>query len=72
MWMCFPLLPDDAAAYVNFMKVMNGAIIQVHTIEMQKKLDETPEELLSIAITDIRQRFESVVTGDHCPFPARL
>ena len=55
----FSILPDDLLAYVNFMKVMNGAIIQVHTIELHKKLEETPEELLSIAITDIRQRFDS-------------
>jgi excinuclease ABC subunit C len=55
----FSILPDDSLAYVNFMKVMNGAIIQVHTIELHKKLEETPEELLSLAITDIRQRFDS-------------
>jgi excinuclease ABC subunit C len=55
----FSILLDDSLAYVNFMKVMNGAIIQVHTIELHKKLEETPEELLSLAITDIRQRFES-------------
>jgi excinuclease ABC subunit C len=55
----FSILPDDSLAYVNYMKVMNGAIIQVHTIELHKKLEETREELLSLAITDIRQRFES-------------
>jgi len=55
----FSILPDDSLAYVNFMKVMNGAIIQVHTVELHKKLEETPEELLALAITDIRQRFES-------------
>jgi len=55
----FSILQDDSLAYVNFMKVMNGAIIQVHTIELHKKLEETPEELLSLAITDIRQRFDS-------------
>jgi len=50
------------------MKVMNGAIIQVHTIEMIKKLDESPEELLEIAITEIRQRFESVSPEIILPF----
>ena len=55
----FSIIADGLTAYVNYLKVMNGAIIQVHTIELQKKLDETPEELLSIAITDIRQRFDS-------------
>jgi excinuclease ABC subunit C len=55
----FSILQDGPQAYVNFMKVMNGAIIQVHTIELLKKLEETPEELLSLAITDLRQRFGS-------------
>jgi excinuclease ABC subunit C len=64
----FSILPDITSAYVNFMKVMNGAIIQVHTIELVKKLDESPEELLSIAITDIRQRFESRASEVIIPF----
>ena len=64
----FSIVSSGLHAYVNFMKVMNGAIIQVHTIEMIKKLDESPEELLSIAITEIRQRFESVSPEIIVPF----
>ena len=64
----YSILADESAAYVNFMKVMNGAIIQVHTIELQKKLDETPEELLSLAIIDIRQRFDSQAPEIILPF----
>ncbi len=64
----FSIVSAGLHAYVNFMKVMNGAIIQVHTIEMIKKLDESPEELLSIAITEIRQRFESVSPEIIVPF----
>ncbi len=55
----FSIAAEGLSAYVNFMKVMNGAIIQVHTIELHKKLDESPQELLALAITEIRQRFES-------------
>ncbi len=55
----FSISAEGLHAYVNFMKVMNGAIIQVHTIELIKKLDETPGELLTLAVTEIRQRFES-------------
>ena len=55
----FSITSDVTTAYVNFMKVINGAIIQVHTIEIRKKLDEPDEELLPIAITNIRERFES-------------
>ena len=65
----FSISTTGLLGYVNFMKVMNGAIIQVHTIEMFKKLDETPEELLEIAITEIRQRFESVSPEIIVPFP---
>jgi excinuclease ABC subunit C len=55
----YSLSQDDQSAYVNFLKVVNGAVIQSHTIELKKKLDETPEELLSIAIADLYTRFES-------------
>lgn len=55
----FSIKTEDDFAYVNFLKVMNGAIIQGHTIELKKKLDETPEELLEIAIADLRTRFQS-------------
>jgi excinuclease ABC subunit C len=64
----FSIAADGLTAYVNFMKIMNGAIIQVHTIELHKKLDETPEELLTIAITEIRQRFESEAAEIIVPF----
>ena len=65
----FSITAEGLSAYVNYMKVMNGAIIQVHTIELQKKLDESPEELLSIAITEIRQRFKSESPEVIVPFP---
>jgi excinuclease ABC subunit C len=64
----FSIIAEGLTSYVNFMKVMNGAIIQVHTIEMIKKLDESPEELLAMAITEIRQRFESVSSEIIVPF----
>ena len=65
----FSILQEVNTAYVNFMKVMNGAIIQVHTVELHRKLDETPEELLAIAVTDLRQRFESQAPEIILPFP---
>jgi len=64
----FSIASDVTTAYVNFMKVMNGAIIQVHTVEIQKKLDEPDEELLPIAITEIRERFESISPEAIVPF----
>ena len=55
----FSIVSDQDYAYVNFFKVSSGAIIQAHPMEIKKKLDETDEELLSMAITEIRQRFHS-------------
>lgn len=53
----YSIITDEKSGYVNFLRVVNGAIVQAHTLELKKKLDETPDELLSIAITDLRQRF---------------
>ena len=55
----FSIIVDQDLAYVNYMKVNNGAIIQGHTIELKRKLDETPSELLEISMTELRERFKS-------------
>lgn len=55
----YSLATDEQSGYVNFLKVVKGAIIQSHTIEIKKKLDESDVELLSIAIGDLYVRFES-------------
>ncbi len=55
----FSFEDTDASFYINYMKIVEGAIIQSHSIEMKRKLDETPEELLSIAIVEIHQMMES-------------
>jgi excinuclease ABC subunit C len=55
----FAIGTDEKAGYVNFLKVLNGAIVQGHTIELKKKLDESPEELLQLAIVELRQLFNS-------------
>lgn len=53
----FSIISDESAAYVNFLQVSYGAIIRSHTMELKKKLDETDEELLELAITELRERF---------------
>ncbi len=55
----YSIIEDEESAYVNFLKVVNGAIIQAHTIELKKKLDESLPELLSLAIGEIRERLHS-------------
>ncbi len=49
----------DASFYVNYMKIVEGAIIQSHSFEIKRKLEETAEELLSIAIVEIHQMMEN-------------
>ena len=55
----FSIASDQNYAFINFFKVASGAIIQSHSMEIKKKLDESDEELLRLAITEIRQRFNS-------------
>ena len=54
----FSYVDDGEAFYVNFMKVVDGAVVQSHSFEMKRKLEETPEELLLLAITELRQQFD--------------
>ncbi|MBT5859231.1 MAG: excinuclease ABC subunit UvrC [Flavobacteriales bacterium] len=56
----FTIVSDEISAFVNYLKISNGAIIQTHTIELKKKLNESDIELLTYAITELRQRFNSL------------
>ena len=55
----YSIVDTKKYAYVNYLNVVDGAIIQLHTIEIVKKLDEKKEDLLSLAIAEIRQKLES-------------
>ena len=55
----FSYLEDEKYAYVNYLRIVHGAVNQVHTIELEKKLDELKESLLSFAIFEIRQLVNS-------------
>lgn len=68
----FSIITDEEAGYVNFIKVVNGAIVQSHTVELKKKLDETPVELLTLAILDLRERFESNAAEVLLPFSLEI
>ncbi len=52
----FTIIDDPQAAYVNFMKVKNGAIVQAQTLELRKRLDESLSEMLLLAIAEFRER----------------
>lgn len=64
----FSIASDESYAFVNYLKVMNGVIIQTQTVEMKRRLDETEQELLALAIPEIRDRFKSLSREIIVPF----
>lgn len=65
----FTITDDVNTAYVNYMHVTNGSINQAQTFEMKKKLNETAEEVLQLAIVQIRERMGSRSREVIVPFP---
>lgn len=65
----FTIISDETHAYVNFLQLSHGSIVRSHTLEIKKKLEETNEELLQLAITEIRQRFKSQSKEVYLQFP---
>ena len=64
----FTIDQDENFAYVNYLKIMSGAIMQTYTMEIKKVLDESPGELLEFAIVDIRQKIFSNAKEILVPF----
>jgi excinuclease ABC subunit C len=65
----FSILREEDIAYVNYLMVQNGTIVQTHTIVLEIKLDETNEEILILAIIDFRKKFNSLASEVIIPFP---
>lgn len=65
----FSIVSDETMAYVNFLQIAHGAIIRSHTLELKKKLDETDEELLELAVVELRERFHLTSKEIILPFP---
>lgn len=63
---------DERYAFVNFLKVMNGSIIQTQTIEIKKQLDESDDELLITALLEFRTKFNSTSKEIIVPFEPSL
>jgi excinuclease ABC subunit C len=55
----FTAVVDAQFGYVNYLKVVDGAILHTHTLEFRRKLEETESELLALAIPELRRRFGS-------------
>ena len=68
----FSIISDETHGYANFLKISNGSIIQSHTTEIKKKLEETNKELLELFIVEIRQRFNSQSPEIYVPFKVDL
>ena len=68
----FSVISDETHGYANFLKISNGSIIQSHTTEIKKKLDESDKELLKLFIVEIRQRFNSISPEIYVPFKVDL
>ena len=64
----FSFREEDNTSFVNYLRIINGAVIQSYTLEMKKKLDETPAELLALAIAELRSRFDSQANEIYVPF----
>ena len=62
----FTIVSDEKNAFVNYLKINSGAIIQAHTLELKKKLNEAEEDLLQLAIVELRQRFNSTSKQIYC------
>jgi excinuclease ABC subunit C len=56
----FSIGEDDKMAYINYLKVINGAIINTYSIELIKNLDEDLEMILSYSVAYLREKFDSI------------
>ena len=68
----YSITSDESFAYVNFLQLSHGAIIRAHTMEIKKKLQESDVELLELAITELRQRFQLLSKEIYVPFEVKL
>ncbi|MCG2614153.1 excinuclease ABC subunit UvrC [Terrimonas sp. NA20] len=64
----FSLVKDKEVAFVNFLMVRNGAIVQTHTTKVETHLDESPTEILSFSVAQLRDTFNSEATEVVVPF----
>jgi excinuclease ABC subunit C len=64
----FSFAANEHSAYINYMHIGNGAVVQVYTIEYKKRLNEAREELLELGIVELRERFKSTAREIIVPF----
>ena len=64
----FSILKDGDTAYVNYLMVHSGSIVQTHTVQIETKLEENEEEVLPLAILQLRETFNSLASEIIVPF----
>lgn len=64
----FSILKEHDVAYVNYLMVQNGTIVQTHTVELQPRLDESEADVLAFAIASLRETFNSLANEIVVPF----
>lgn len=65
----FSILREKDTAYINYLMVQNGTVVQTHNLSLQPKLDETDEEILFLAIIELRNKFNSAAPEVVVPLP---
>jgi len=65
----FSIIEEGETAYVNYLSVNNGAIVLTKTVILTKKLDETPGEVLTLAVAQLRETFNSEAKEIITPIP---
>lgn len=68
----FSIATNDKEAFVNYLKVVNGAVIHAHTQELTKNLDDEEEDLLGYAIPILRERFNSITKDIILPYEVQV
>lgn len=68
----FNIESEERVAYINYLHVTNGCINQAFTFEFKKRLDESDEELLTLGIIEMRERYQSKSKEIVVPFPVDL
>ena len=68
----FALISDESYAYINYLQISYGAVIRSFTLEVKKKLDESDKEILSLAVIELKQRFQSHSKEVVLPFKLKL
>jgi excinuclease ABC subunit C len=64
----FSILKDGDTAYVNYLMIYNGSIVQTHTVRVETKLEESEEEVLPLVILQLRETFNSLASEIIVPF----